>query len=538
MPTVTDRILVNGQIRTLDDAQPFATALAIHGERIVACGSDDAIRALATHSTVIDDLGGQSVLPGFVDAHLHWQGTAEALHEVRLYDAKTCEEAVHLVAERARITPSGEWILGYGWSQDAWANPRFPTSHDLDPVTGDHPVFLRARSGHAAWVNSLALKLCGIDATTLDPLGGQLQRDAVGMPTGILLEWSAMALIGDHIPKTTIEALMRKMRSAQDVAFAMGMTGIHDLDWRDSFLAIQALRESGALGLRVVKHINREYFESLIDLGIRPGFGDDWIRVGNLKIFADGALGPRTAAMIAPYDGEPNNFGVVVTDKEGMLDLISRASEAGFASAVHAIGDRAVHDVLDVFQEVRRQEAERGELPRQRRHRIEHVQLIHADDIDRLAELQIIASMQPIHATSDYPIADRYWGSRAALSYNPRVQLDRGVTVAFGSDAPYDILGPLIGIHAAVTRRRADGTPSEAGWYPDSRVSIDEAVRAYTLAPAYAAGVEDHVGRLSPDFLADLVVLDRDLYQTPPDDLLSVNITGTMVGGAWKYRTL
>lgn len=531
-----DRIIVGGHIRTLDDAQPVVSALAMSGERIVALGDDDAIRQLADADTVIDHLEGRNVLPGFVDAHIHWQGTAEALHDVRLYDLKSRDEAVRLVAERAKSTPAGEWILGYGWSQDTWEDRRFPTAHDLDTVVRDHPVFLRARSGHAAWVNSLALRIGGIDASIADPVGGQIQRDDQGEPTGILFEWTAMALVGDRIPPVTIHSLVRKMNVAQDIALSMGMTGIHDLDWRNSFVAIQQMREQGRLGLRVVKHINHNYFEAMLDLGVRQGFGDGWIRLGNLKIFADGALGPRTAAMVEPYDGEPDNYGVVVTDKEELLEYISRASASGFASAVHAIGDRAIHDVLDVYQEVRRQEAERGERRSLRRHRIEHVQLIHENDVTRLAELGIIASMQPIHATSDYLIADRYWGARCERAYNPRLQLDQGVVVAFGSDAPYDIMGPIIGIHAAVTRRRADGSPGEPGWYPAARLTIDEAVRAYTLSPAYAAGVEDRLGRLAPGYLADLVVLDRDLYQCPPDELLSVHAVGTMVGGDWRYR--
>jgi predicted amidohydrolase YtcJ len=288
----------------------------------------------------------------------------------------------------------------------------------------------------------------------------------------------------------------------------------------------------------LVKNINKTYFDRLIQMWIRWGFGDDWIRIGGLKVFADGALGPRTANMIAPYDGEPDNYGIIVTDKEEMAELVSRASTSGLSSTIHAIGDRAVHDVLDVYEGVRHEEARRGEPRSTRRHRIEHVQLIHPDDVHRLAELDLIASMQPIHATSDYERADRYWGSRTPYSYNPRLQLDRGAVVAFGSDAPYDMMGPLKGIHAAVTRQRADGAPGSEGWNSSARVTVDEALRGFTIAPAYAAGMEDRLGKLMPGYLADLVVLDRDLYSVPPNGLLNVQVMATMVGGVWQYGGL
>ncbi len=271
-------------------------------------------------------------------------------------------------------------------------------------------------------------------------------------------------------------------------------------------------------------------------LGLRWGFGDDWIRIGGLKIFSDGALGPRTAYMIDPYEGEPDNFGISTIDKEEMAELVSRASEAGLPSTIHAIGDRAVHEVLDVYQAVRAEEAERGVLPSQRRHRIEHVQIIHPDDAPRLAKMGVIASMQPIHATSDMDMADRYWGrERSKWAYNPRLQLDYGAVVAFGSDSPVDTFDPLKGIHAAVTRQRADGSPGDDGWYPDARLTVDEALRGFTVGPAYASGREDRLGILAPGYLADLVVLDADLYAIHPSEILDVKVMGTMVGGIWRF---
>jgi predicted amidohydrolase YtcJ len=531
-----DLILHNGRIITLDPRQPRATALAVHGNRITAVGAESDVLPLAGRATRRIDLNGKVVLPGFVDAHIHWMGTTEALHSVQLDDAADRHDAAQRVAQFGRTVEPGQWILGYGWSQDAWPDNQFPTRLDLDAVVASHPVYLRARSGHAAWVNTLALERCGITAETPDPPDGQIVRDADGAPTGVLLEWSAMDLVSRWIPPLSAEDLAERMLRTQDAALALGITGIHDFDNQECLLALQILRERGQLHLRVLKQFNKQYLPSALAMGLRTGFGDDWIRLGALKIFADGALGAHTAAMLEPYDHEPDNVGIVVTDEAEMFDLISRATRVGIASTVHAIGDRAVRMVLNVFQRVRALEADLGILPVQRRHRIEHVQLIHPDDVGRLAELKLIASMQPIHATSDYLIADRFWGARAAFSYNPRLQLDRGVPVVFGSDSPYDLLGPIPAVHAAVTRRRADGAPGPDGWYPQARVSLDEALHAHISAPAFCAGMEDRVGRLRPGMLADLVVLDRDWYSGTPDEILGTQVLGVMVDGQWRLQ--
>ncbi|HVU12719.1 MAG TPA: amidohydrolase [Phototrophicaceae bacterium] len=535
--TFINRILYNGKIRTLDDARPMVSALAISGERVVAYGRDEEMRALAGAGTVQENLGGRFVVPGMTDAHLHWQMETQALQNVQLYNLPSKEAALERVTAKIKTAAPGEWIVGYGWLQDEWAgqNGQFPTRHDLDAIAPDNPVFLVSRSAHAGWTNSLALKLSGVDRNTRDPESGTILHDEAGDPSGILLEPMTMNLVRSHIPVPTVDQLATQMKATQTLALSLGITGFHDFDDQECFSALQIMRERGDLALRVVKNFNKKYLDAVLTVGLRRWFGDDWIRLGGLKIFADGAIGPRTAAMFEPYDGEPNNYGIVVTDKEEMVEMVSRASAAGFASTIHAIGDKAVHDVLDVYEHVRKEEAQRGEVPATRRHRIEHVQIIHPSDVDRLAQLNVIASMQPIHATSDYPVADRYWGKRTPYSYNPRLQLDRGVVVAFGSDTPVEPMGSLIGIHAAVTRQRADGSPGPDGWNPAARLTVDEALRGYTLGPAYAAGMENRLGRLAPGFLADLVVLDRDLYSIAPADILTTQIVSTMVGGLWRW---
>jgi predicted amidohydrolase YtcJ len=530
-----DRLLINGNVHTLSPGKPHATVIAIRDGRIVAVGDDD-LRDLASQNTPIDDLHGAMVLPGLTDAHIHWQGTALALRQIDLADVPTKEQAIWRVGEVSGKVAPGDWVIGRGWSQSMWPNGAFPNASDLDASSPHNPVYLTARSGHAAWVNSAALRVAGIGPGTPDPEGGKIQRDSAGKATGILLEGPAMSLVADLIPPPSSSEVADLMERAQALAWKAGLTGIHDFDDPDAFEAMQFLHEQGRLGLRVVKNINKPFIADAIRLRLRWGFGDDWLRLGGLKIFADGALGPRTALMIEPYDGEPDNRGITVTDKEEMYELVNAASRAGFPSTIHAIGDLAVHDVLDVYASVREEEAELGIHPEARRHRIEHVQLIHPDDVHRLAELDVIASMQPIHATSDYQMADRYWGARARWGYNLRAQADAGAYLALGSDAPVEPFEPLKGLHAAVTRRRANGLPGPKGWYPEASLSLDEAIRGYTQGPAYAAGMENRLGMIAPGYLADLVVFDQDLYAIAPDDLLSVRVVGTMAGGIWRYR--
>lgn len=530
-----DYILFNGQIITFDESYPFASAIAVRAGRIAAVGDTASILSLASPNTRLNNLDGRTVVPGLVDAHVHWQRYAESLQEVNLDGVRSKADALEKVAERAQNTLPGSWITGFGWSHDMWGEP-FPTAADLDAVAPDHPVYLRGRSGHNAWVNSAALRIAGIDRETRASEGAEIVRDADGEPTGVLLERGAMALVSQHIPALSAEQIADVMRDAQAHAHSLGMTGLHDFDDQPCLAGLQVMRERGELGLRVLKNVNLKYLDSMLHMGLRAGFGDDWLRIGALKLFADGAIGAHTALMLEPYMDDPHNMGLAVTSKADMIDAATLATLAGLPTTIHAIGDRAVRDVLDVFEEVRRVEADHG-IPRStRRHRIEHVQCIHPDDAPRLAQLDLIASMQPIHATSDWQIAERAWGlARSAWGYNPRLQLDYGARVAFGSDAPYDHLGIMAGIHAAVTRRRADGSPGADGWMPAAKVNVDEALRAYTLVPAYAAGMESRLGRVMPTFLADLTVLSANPYEVEPDALLDISVIGTMVGGQWMY---
>jgi predicted amidohydrolase YtcJ len=392
-------------------------------------------------------------------------------------------------------------------------------------------VALDSKDGHSLWVNSLALARAGITAETPSPAGGEIERQpGTGEPTGILKE-NAEDLVEKVIEKPSLEAIQAALKVAMAHAHRVGLTGIHDCEDELAFAAFQELSSKGELDLRVLTHIPMKNLDAAIGLGLRTGLGNEKLRVGGVKIFADGSLGSRTAAMLAPYQDEPLNLGIAVTGKEEMRELVSKASRAGVNAAIHAIGDRANRDVLDVLEESR-QAGDGAGL----RHRIEHVQLLHPADIPRLAKLGVIASMQPIHATSDMEIVERHWGEeRARGAYAWRSLLDAGTILAFGSDCPVETLDPLAGIHAAVTRRRADGSPGPKGWHPEERITVEDTVRAYTLGAAYASGEEREKGSITLGKLADLVVVSQDIFAVAPMAILETEVEATILDGQFVY---
>lgn len=527
------KILHNALVHSLDPDCPDASVIAIDGGRVAAVGGPELLEQFGARAER-EDLGGRVILPGLTDAHLHLEKYALGLQKVDV-ETKTKAECLRRVAERAARSAPGKWILGHGWQQNDW-DPAgaFPNAADLDAIVPDRPVYLTAKSLHAGWLNSAGLRMAGIEAGTPDPLNGKILRDEAGRPTGILLE-AAMQLV-EAIIRPQAGDVIEAIEAAQPVLWQMGLTGVHDFDGRSSFMALQALDAQGKLKLRAVKSIPLELLPHARELGLRSGFGNDRLRVGSVKVFMDGALGPRTAAMFQPYLNEPENRGILNMDGEELSEYGRQAAQVGLSMAVHAIGDRAVHEVLDGFEQLRAYEREHR-LPALR-HRIEHVQLIHPDDADRLGRLGIIASMQPIHATSDMLAADRYWGERARLSYAWQTQLRHGARLAFGSDAPVESPNPFWGLHAALTRRRADGSPGEQGWYPQERLSRQAAIEAYTLGAAFTAGMEDRLGRLAPGYYADLIVVEKDPFTCTPDDLLTLRPSATMLAGEWLWQSL
>ncbi|MDR7421084.1 MAG: amidohydrolase family protein [Armatimonadota bacterium] len=504
-----------------------ADALVVVGGRVVAVGDADEVTEAFPRVRRVDLLG-LPVFPGFIDAHIHVVGYGLGLLQVELREARSLAGALRLIAAAERRGGPGEWLQGRGWDKNGWPEDRFPTRYDLDAVTGDRPAVCTSKDGHLLWVNTAALRAAGITRDTPDPPGGAISRDAAGEPDGLLKE-DATLLVRRVIPAPSPETLEQAAVAAQADAHRLGLTGAHAFvgpgaEGPDQFGVLHRLRARGALTLRIVACVPDRLLDAAAASGLRTGLGDEVLRVGPLKIFADGTLGSQTASMLAPFDGQPGNVGIMVRTPGEIDDLVRRGLAAGLWSAVHAIGDRANRNVLDVFARHREASHRAGA-----RHRIEHVQVLHPDDLPRLAALGVTASMQPIHATADRDAAERYWGARCRYAYAWRSLAASGAVLAFGSDAPVETPDPWRGLYAAVTRRR-EGDPRPS-WYPNECLSLHDAIRAYTAGPAYAAGTEVWQGALAPGMVADFVVLDRDPYDGGPEDLLRVSVLATVVGG-------
>lgn len=521
-------VLRNGTIYTLDPSQPVAQALAIRGERIIVVGDETTVRAAAGTQVEEIDLGGRAVVPGLTDAHVHIVLHGLARQQVRLTGCTDFAMALDQIAVAAQRLPPGAWLRGNGWDHTLWGG-RWPSRADLDRVCPDRPAMLSRKDGHSLWVNSRALELAGITAATPDPDGGQIQRDEHGEPTGILLE-TAMELVRAIVPPPTRAERLAALRLAINEALSYGLTSIHvppatnPADGTDTLIDLQALRADGDLTIRVLVHIAGTHLDHAIGLGLRSGLGDDWLRIGGLKLFADGSLGSESAHMLMPYEGR-DHTGIAVIPPAEMKEIVTRANAHGISVVVHAIGDAANRSVLDAIAAARPTAAHLA-LP----NRIEHAQILAPTDIPRFAELGVIASMQPIHCTADMVMAERLWGTRCATSYAWRSLLNAGATLAFGSDAPVETLDPWAGIHAATTRQTTDGTPVN-GWYPEQRLTVAEALAAYCIGPAIAEAAAERKGRLMPGMLADLAVLNGDPFQLPVSHLHTVRAELTMVGG-------
>jgi predicted amidohydrolase YtcJ len=499
-------ILENGTVRTLDASLPVARALAIAGDRIAG--------GVGTHETMLAspdrvDLGGRCVLPGFNDSHVHFPTWAVAQRHVRLENAATLNEVLERVAAAARDVQPGRWLRGTGWRSGDWSPPVEPTKEALDRVTGDTPTALMARDYHSLWLNSAALARAN---GNLEVAGGVVVRDADGEPTGVLREECAWHFRDAHV-RPTEDEMVDAAREGVRIAVARGVTAVHDKDgWLGALGVWQRLREEGSLQLRVWQSLPADQVEHAAALRIRSGFGDELVRVGYLKAFLDGTLGSQTARLM---DGT----GVQITSRDELAEIIRRGAAARLPVAVHAIGDLANREALDAFEQTRDDWQLLGLRPR-----IEHAQLLTWEDVTRFAQLDVAASVQFSHAPSDRRLAERFWAGKTDRAYAYRSLWDAGTLVANGSDAPIEELDPWAGVVAAVSR----------DWHPEQRLTLDEALLATTVNPAWLARDEHRRGKLVPGYLADLVVLDRDPYET--DDLTSVNVVATMLGGRWTYN--
>jgi predicted amidohydrolase YtcJ len=524
--------LLNGRLYTQDAARPTARALASVGNRIVAVGSDAEALAMAGPHAEVIDLGGRAVVPGFVDAHFHFLAFSFDRQHVRLDRAASVAEVQQLVAALAARAAPDAWVLGRGWDRNLWPGAAFPTRHDLDGVTGGRPAALLSRDVHAVWANSRALVLAGITGETPDPPSGRILREPDGTPAGVLLE-SAGERVRALADRPSPEAAVAAARAAQEALARVGVTGLCNFEGVEALRALQALEEACELRLRVAAGIARAGLAHAAEAGLRTGFGGDRLRIGLLKLFADGALGSGTAALLDPYEESgPDDRGIPTITHDELVKLMRQARAAGIGVATHAIGDAAVRLVLDAAEVVRADldSGAAGQILR-----VEHAQLVHPDDLARFARLDVVASMQPLHATSDMRVADRRWGARCRTAYPWRSLLDRGTRLAFGTDCPVEPPEPMRGIHAAVTRQWPDGEPP-GGWYPEQRLTVRDAIFAYTAGSADALGLAGELGVLAPGALADAVALSSDPYAADPSTLAEIAVELTVFDGRVAYQ--
>jgi predicted amidohydrolase YtcJ len=517
-------IISGARVWTGDETMPWAEAVAVRGDEIVAVGSNADIAPLAGTETKVIDAAGGMLLPGFIDTHVHFATSGAGLASVQLRDAGTPEEFARRIGAFAAGLPPGEWVQNGDWDHELWGG-ELPHRDWIDAVTPDNPVWINRLDGHMALANSLALQLAGVDADTADIAGGEIVRDADGRPTGILKD-NAMNLMYEAVPVPGDALLDRQIEAAMQHVAGNGVTTVHDMAGWDSLRAYRRARAQGRMITRVYSVVPLNDWKRLRDEVEDRGRGDDWLRIGGLKGFMDGSLGSHTAAFLEPFTDAPDDRGFLINDLDDMRRWITGADAAGLHVMVHAIGDKAIRDLLDIYLDV---VADNGS--RDRRFRIEHAQHIHPQDMDRFAVQNIIAIMQPYHAIDDGRWAERVIGpERSKTTYAFRSLIDSGARVAFGSDWSVAPATPLEGIYAAVTRQTLDGA-NPSGWVPEQKVSVEQALRAYTSEGAFASFEENRKGRIRPGMLADLVLLDRDVTAIPAETIPDTRVIKTIVGG-------
>jgi predicted amidohydrolase YtcJ len=531
-----DLIVTNARIYTVDDARPLVQAFAVRGGRVAFAGDARGALLLRGPQTRLLDAGGRTVIPGMVDAHGHVSGLGSALAIVDLTGAASYDEIIARVVAKARTVAPGEWITGRGWDQNRWADTRFPTHDRLSAAVPNNPVYLTRIDGHAGLANRKAMELAGLSAATKDPSGGHFERGADGAPAGVFVD-NAKALVEHVIPRPSRDDVKRQVMNAIAEAQRWGLTGVHDAGEGQQVLDIfEELGKAGQMNFRMYAMISGGRDESaLLDRWLARGpqsglyGGTLWIR--SIKLYADGALGSRGAALLEPYNDDPKNNGLLLSDPAYLQEVSIKALKAGFQVCTHAIGDRANRIALDAY------EAALKAVPTtDHRFRIEHAQIIHHADIPRFAQLGVIPSMQASHQTSDmYWAGTRLGEGRLYGAYAWRSLLDEGVIVPDGSDFPVEQVNPLISFHAAISRQDADNWPP-GGWHPEQRMTRDEALKAMTIWPAYAAFQEKELGSITPGKYADFVVLDQDIMRVPAEVVLRTRVLSTWVGGKEVYE--
>src|SRR5215510_10991160 len=531
-----DLIITNAKIWTVDKSRPQAESLAVLRDRIVAVGSATEVDAWHGPQTKVIDAQGKLLLPGFNDSHVHFVDGGDHLQAVQLKDAASPQEFAQRIAERAKVTPKGEWITGGDWDEQKWSPANLPTKELVDPVTPNVPVWVNRYDGHESLANSVTLQLANITAKTPDPPGGEIVRDAQGNPTGVLRD-AAQDLVFKVMPPMSREHRMRSIRRALEHAASLGVTSVQDMSpGYDDVKAYAELAEQGALTLRIYVAPLETGWKDQAKIGLRHSFGNGFLRMGAVKGFADGSLGSETAYFFDPYTDAPKSRGLLSDEMHppsAMRQRLQGADAAGLQLCIHAIGDQAISMILDIFEHV-----EKANGKRDRRWRIEHSQHMAAKDFARYARLGVIASVQPYHAIDDGRWADKRIGAdRVKRTYAFRSFLENGVRLAFGTDWSVAPLSPMWTLYAAVTRATLDGK-NPAGWVPEQKLTMSEAIEAYTMGSAYAEFQEKEKGSISAGKLADFVILSDDLFKIPPTAIKDVKVEATFVGGKVVYGGL
>ncbi|MDQ3908100.1 MAG: amidohydrolase [Acidobacteriota bacterium] len=529
-----DLVIVNANVRTLEKSQPNAEAVAILGNKIVAVGPSAEIRKLVGARTRVIDAHGALVMPGFNDAHVHFSSGGQNLSSVQLRDADSPAEFARRIGEFASRIPKGRWIVGGDWDHERWTPASLPTKELIDSVTPDNPVFVNRLDGHMSLANSLALKMAGVTKDTADPPGGLIVRDAkTGEPTGILKD-AAQSFVYAKMPDPSWDERLEWARAATNHAASLGVTSVQDMSAGTDVGVYQYLASRGELKTRVYAVSPLPDWQRLGRVGVRARFGSDLMRIGGLKGFADGSLGSTTALFFAPYNDAPNTSGIPSDElyaPEKMYENVRSADRAGLQVMIHAIGDKANDAILTFYERLTKEDGERD-----RRYRIEHAQHLRPQDIPRFGRDHVIASMQPYHCIDDGRWAEKRIGrERAKTTYAFRSLLDTGATLAFGTDWSVAPLNPLLGIYAAATRRTLDGK-NPSGWIPEQKITVDEAVRAYTVGSAFAEFTEDVKGTLAPGKLADIIIIDRDIFKIDPVEIDKAKVTTTIMDGRVVYE--
>jgi predicted amidohydrolase YtcJ len=532
--TSADLILLNGKVWTVNEKQREAEAVAVIGNHIVFVGSSREARKWIGAQTKVIDLAGKRVVPGFNDAHVHFLDGGAGLASVQLRDAASPEEFRKRIGEFAAKLPAGRWVLNGNWDHENWKPAKLPTRQLIDAVTPDNPVFINRLDGHMCLANSLALKLAGVTRDTKDPDGGTIVRDANGEPTGVLKD-AAMSFVYKVIPNPTEDEMIEAIKAAMRYAAENGVTSVQDMSASPEVLGVyQKLLARGELTVRISGHQPLSQWERLVRVGIRAGFGNDKLKIGGLKGFADGSLGSTTALFFDAYLDDPKTSGLPSDEmfpESKMLNNILKADKAGLQIAVHAIGDKANKTILDFFAEAEKQNGSRD-----RRFRIEHAQHLRPEEINRFAGERVIASMQPYHAIDDGRWAENRIGAeRAKGTYAFRSLLNAGAVLAFGSDWFVAPMEPMMGIYGAVTRRTLDGKRPN-GWVPEQKITVAEAVKAFTLGSAFASGDERVKGSIEVGKLADLAVLSTDIFTINPVEIEKAKVVLTVFDGKVIYE--